>query len=1145
MFKGKYSSHLNSSDNFDSELPLTKRRATGGTMVLFKTNIEQYVTLLECPSPSILPILFTPPFLEPSIHLTIYLPTAGRDDDFLIESANLHQCIDNIKIRYPHASFFVRGDCNANPKEPVRKHLISKMCEEWNLLRLPINHKTYHHFVGNGTSDSELDVILHQQKAPEKLIKIFCKLLYPELTSHHDAIFSVFTIPSASTSHHDESENVFVAPKVPNTRIKIHWSDEGIARYQSFLGSSLSRLRDTWLDPDSKNCMSVLLQSTNAILKMCAQSCNKFTRISEPHRPKSSSKPKYLVQSEKSLRKSHRILRNTPQQSTIYHHLKSRHQLKRRQHSRLLRYARLQESYVRDRKLDSLCSKKPVSAFSSIRSVRNLKNKRINKLKVDDTTFTGCNVPDGMFSSIQKLKCEPVSLESNNNFPDFSEEYSHILDICRAGLHVPAISYHKSCEILTSMKKQVSDYYSITSLHYLNAGEEGLQHFHLMMNAFIENINNSDITELNTIYACVLYKGHQKDPENAKSYRTISTCPILAKALDLYLRELSLEDWRAQQADTQYSGENSSHELACLLLTETILNSIHISKRPVYALFLDARAAFDRVFKEVLVRNLFLAGINDQKLTYFDNRLGHRQTYCEFDHKMMGPILDTRGLEQGGVSSSELHKLYNNEQAEVAQSSRLGVPITYSKNNVMPSYLQLASSPTISCISLADDALLLANSLIDLKNLLYLTEQYCKKYDVALVPEKIQLIVFHRSSDHNIDISKSSSSLSINGRTIPFSEEVNHLGVLRSELPTNKCSIGDRISAHRKQLFSLLPTGVALHHGGNPAASLRVDRIYCLPVLISGLASLHLSKADVTMLNKYYKINISRLMKLVDRTPDCAVYFLAGTLPCEAHLHLRQLSLFSMLCRLQDNVLNDMARRFFISDLKASSSWFSQIKILSNKYGLPHPLELLNAPSLQKDFKKLCGVKVSQYWHEYFSSQTANLPSLRFLKPDFLSLSCPHPIWSSLPGSNPYEVRAARIQALLLTGRYRTEKLARHWSGNPNGFCIQASCINSEIIESREHFLLHCPALQEKRRRLFHLSSMLLSEMPLLTPILHEYFYIENTELQLQFLLDCSTLPLVITAHQTFGTMVHQALFKFTRTWCWSLHLARQRLLRR
>ena len=140
-----------------------------------------------------------------------------------------------------------------------------------------------------------------------------------------------------------------------------------------------------------------------------------------------------------------------------------------------------------------------------------------------------------------------------------------------------------------------------------------------------------------------------------------------------------------------------SHELACLLLTETLQFSILVSKRSVFALFLDAKSAFDRVIREILIRNLYLAGTNDQKLIYLDERLKNRHTYCEFEKVMMGPILDTRGLEQGGMSSSDMYKLYNNEQAIVAQSSCLSVPV----------YDQI-----VSCISLADDAVLLQTVLL-------------------------------------------------------------------------------------------------------------------------------------------------------------------------------------------------------------------------------------------------------------------------------------------------------------------------------------------------------------------------------------------------------------------------------------------------
>ena len=119
--------------------------------------------------------------------------------------------------------------------------------------------------------------------------------------------------------------------------------------------------------------------------------------------------------------------------------------------------------------------------------------------------------------------------------PDFSKEYLHIIDICKSGEQIPPLSLSKAYDLLTSMKKQVCDFYSISTLHYIYAGVEGTRHFHYLMNAFISNVNNSDIDELNTIYASVLFKGHGKNAENAKSYRTISTCPILAKAMDIYV----------------------------------------------------------------------------------------------------------------------------------------------------------------------------------------------------------------------------------------------------------------------------------------------------------------------------------------------------------------------------------------------------------------------------------------------------------------------------------------------------------------------------------------------------------------------------------------------------------------------------------
>ena len=174
-------------------------------------------------------------------------------------------------------------------------------------------------------------------------------------------------------------------------------------------------------------------------------------------------------------------------------------------------------------------------------------------------------------------------------------------------------------------------------------------------------------------------------------------------------------------------GSGMSHELACLLLTETLQHSLYVKNLPVFAIFLDAKSAFDRVLRKILVRNLFLAGTDDHRLVYLDGRLGKRLTYVDYDRQIMGPITDVRGLEQGGVTSSDAYKLYNNEQASSSQASQLGVHFF---------------DHCISCISLADDSVHLSSNILGLKNLLYLTNLYCLKYDVQSVPEKTKLIFF-------------------------------------------------------------------------------------------------------------------------------------------------------------------------------------------------------------------------------------------------------------------------------------------------------------------------------------------------------------------------------------------------------------------
>ena len=148
--------------------------------------------------------------------------------------------------------------------------------------------------------------------------------------------------------------------------------------------------------------------------------------------------------------------------------------------------------------------------------------------------------------------------------------------------------------------------------------------------------------------------------------------------------------------------------------------------------------------------------------------------------------------------------------------------------------------------------------------------------------------------------------LKIDGKEIDCVDTAEHVGIIRSS-SGNLPHILDRVSAHRKVLFAVLPAGLAKHCTANPAAALRVNSVVALPVLLSGAATLILSRSEVNILNNHHKNILMKLMKFPDKTPDQVVFFLAGSLPAEGLLHFRQLSLFGMIRHLSDNILHKMS----------------------------------------------------------------------------------------------------------------------------------------------------------------------------------------------------------------------------------------------
>jgi hypothetical protein len=118
----------------------------------------------------------------------------------------------------------------------------------------------------------------------------------------------------------------------------------------------------------------------------------------------------------------------------------------------------------------------------------------------------------------------------------------------------------------------------------------------------------------------------------------------------------------------------------------------------------------------------------------------------------------------------------------------------------------------------------------------------------------------------------------------------------------------------------------------------------------------------------------------------------------------------------------------------------------------------------------------------------------------------------------------------MLSGRYRTDRLLRHFSDN-EGDC---NLCDENAPGGRENLLLFSESLKDIRTRMM----MSLCENTDISEKIKNFILLSlnSTQTAVQFLLDCSVLPNVISLRQSDGPTVLSLLFKFTRSWCYNIH---------
>ena len=114
LFNQNYCSSLNSADKFDNDLALSTSRAFGGTLTLWKPSLDPYIKILEVNSSSFNILLLNIPGYPATANVNIYLPSAGRDADYVSELSKLENVLDEIRDEHDDPLVILRGDANAS-----------------------------------------------------------------------------------------------------------------------------------------------------------------------------------------------------------------------------------------------------------------------------------------------------------------------------------------------------------------------------------------------------------------------------------------------------------------------------------------------------------------------------------------------------------------------------------------------------------------------------------------------------------------------------------------------------------------------------------------------------------------------------------------------------------------------------------------------------------------------------------------------------------------------------------------------------------------------------------------------------------------------------------------------------------------------
>jgi hypothetical protein len=566
----------------------------------------------------------------------------------------------------------------------------------------------------------------------------------------------------------------------------------------------------------------------------------------------------------------------------------------------------------------------------------------------------------------------------------------------------------------------------------------------------------------------IFKKGSRVQPLD---YRGITLLPIVDKLCRSVLnsRLSSAIEERRLLSDFQ-AGFRARHSTVDHLLTLNEIATAHREReRPLYMAFLDVRKAYDHTWRNGLWHRMRKIGVPDRVLRVWRSSYRQVRRAVLVNEEITDEFECEAGLAQGAVDSPTLYDVFVDELAALLLARGFGVTEGVGER--------------IPLLMYADDIVLLASSPEQLQRMLTLVQWFAERWQFEYNISKSAVVM----SGHATPAMRAAArawTWVLAGMRLPVPDYYLYLGVEFGLVGAGRWLpvIRRKLAACRARSQRLLWAN-GNRYGISPALQSRLWAGTCRPQLEYGCAlwSPQITKHQAQLLEEVQHGFACSTLGVVHSTSRAFVRAELGLLPLSARRDELTLRTFGVImCMTSARLVHRVVRRRLEQARAggAKRSWCSRILRLFTRYGLDEHWRS-GVVTDEAAWSTLCAENVQRVTNEEWRTTVRTELSSLALYSQLKVEPCAEEYLSNSgnregrllklltrAGTLPLMPFLASVLHLGVASRVRCCPLcvaAARASGAAEGSAL----VCDAPVESIQHFMLQCPALNELRVNLF------------------------------------------------------------------------------